>query len=594
MTLKQFGFLAAAGVVGFIIFSLPIPAFIKWPFILLLALVGVSFAFIPINDITLDRWILVFLRTIYSPTRRIWKKHLQHLEFLEDYFSSYYLKREEAVVTPPKDREKLEKFLASFTAKPKSPIDEAEENYLKNLDFRAEIGFSPPPPPPEPFFEERKPITEEKTTEKLAGFANFEPIATVPSETEHLFIKQVSYVQPRNLVAPAVPLQTQPSVQPAVVQPKVREVFEIPEFKPPTKEEIEAIAIQPVPKPQQQPPIPIVIPKEEPLVKEGETLVPKIAVAAPTVPYVPPTISPPTEIASEEPFALPPKPEIAPSPAKVEQAPPALVPTPEKLPEIPSAPPTIPSPKVEIPPPIAAPPKIAEIKKPAEPTHLEKELGHAQAEKETLLTQLAESQRTLMKIKEQSETERQERQRVLNDLQKMQGEFDRINQEKALAQEKAAKLNTLIETFQRQSPQIKVGEITPKGEQIIGGEPSPPLTGAIQEAPVTKQADIKIIEAKIAQGRLAPPKASVPNVLYGLVRSVKGLLLPDTILVVKDQQGDPARALKTNKIGQFSISTPLPNGIYTIEVEKEGYQFDLYQVKLDGSIIDPIELQSKN
>ena len=88
MTLKQFGFLAAPGVVGFVIFSLPIPAFIKWPFILLLGLIGVSFAFIPINDITLDRWILVFLRTIYSPTRRIWKKELQHLEFLEDYFSS--------------------------------------------------------------------------------------------------------------------------------------------------------------------------------------------------------------------------------------------------------------------------------------------------------------------------------------------------------------------------------------------------------------------------------------------------------------------------------------------------------------------------
>jgi len=62
--------------------------------------------------------------------------------------------------------------------------------------------------------------------------------------------------------------------------------------------------------------------------------------------------------------------------------------------------------------------------------------------------------------------------------------------------------------------------------------------------------------------------------------------------VVKDSSGDPVRALKTNKIGQFAISTPLPNGVYTIDLEKEGYQFDIVEVEITGQVMPPIEIRS--
>jgi len=92
---------------------------------------------------------------------------------------------------------------------------------------------------------------------------------------------------------------------------------------------------------------------------------------------------------------------------------------------------------------------------------------------------------------------------------------------------------------------------------------------------------------------MAPQITTVPNVVNGIVRDKNGLLLPDVIIVVKDAKDNPARALKTNKIGQFAISTPLPSGVYLIELEKDGQEFDIIQVKLAGEILLPIEIQAK-
>jgi hypothetical protein len=91
---------------------------------------------------------------------------------------------------------------------------------------------------------------------------------------------------------------------------------------------------------------------------------------------------------------------------------------------------------------------------------------------------------------------------------------------------------------------------------------------------------------------MAPPPANVPNVIVGLVRDPSGLLLTEVVIIVKDLAGEPVRALKTNKVGQFAISTPLPNGSYTIELEKDGFQFDIVAVNLNGDIFTPIEVRA--
>jgi hypothetical protein len=110
----------------------------------------------------------------------------------------------------------------------------------------------------------------------------------------------------------------------------------------------------------------------------------------------------------------------------------------------------------------------------------------------------------------------------------------------------------------------------------------------------TKEEEVvtKVIRPQIAVGKMAPALTSAPNVINGIVKNQEGLLLPSVIIVVKDSSGQPVRALKTNKIGQFAISTPLPNGTYTMELENEGYSFDIIEVKVEGKVMRPIEIRA--
>lgn len=86
-----------------------------------------------------------------------------------------------------------------------------------------------------------------------------------------------------------------------------------------------------------------------------------------------------------------------------------------------------------------------------------------------------------------------------------------------------------------------------------------------------------------------------PNLMAGIVKDPQRKLLPNIILTIKDKSGLPVRALKTNKLGQFSTATPLPNGTYELEVEDplKRYVFDVTQIILSGKVFLPIEIVAK-
>ncbi|EKD90864.1 MAG: hypothetical protein ACD_30C00075G0002 [uncultured bacterium] len=83
------------------------------------------------------------------------------------------------------------------------------------------------------------------------------------------------------------------------------------------------------------------------------------------------------------------------------------------------------------------------------------------------------------------------------------------------------------------------------------------------------------------------------NVINGIVTDWEGNYLENAIIVAHDKQGLPVRALKSNKLGQFIAATPLPNGIYTIVVEKEGMMFDVVEVELKGDVLKPVMISAK-
>ncbi|MDQ3238937.1 MAG: carboxypeptidase-like regulatory domain-containing protein, partial [bacterium] len=90
-----------------------------------------------------------------------------------------------------------------------------------------------------------------------------------------------------------------------------------------------------------------------------------------------------------------------------------------------------------------------------------------------------------------------------------------------------------------------------------------------------------------------PPITNLINVINGVIYDKQGNFIPNVIIIVKDADKSPVRALKSNRLGQFAISTPLPNGQYAMEFEdnKDEKHFDTYQISLMGNVIPPVEIK---
>lgn len=89
-----------------------------------------------------------------------------------------------------------------------------------------------------------------------------------------------------------------------------------------------------------------------------------------------------------------------------------------------------------------------------------------------------------------------------------------------------------------------------------------------------------------------PSPPNKPNKVVGMVLTPANELINDAIVEIKNRLGQVVRAVKTNSLGQFFITTPLPEGEFILEVEKEGYQFNQLQLILEGKVVSPLEIRS--
>lgn len=130
----------------------------------------------------------------------------------------------------------------------------------------------------------------------------------------------------------------------------------------------------------------------------------------------------------------------------------------------------------------------------------------------------------------------------------------------------------------KQNPNFAKQTVIP---QLVTEEPSQPTVKIISQKQATKV------------GILNPP--TIPNLVIGVIKDNNDIALPNILITVKDMRANPLRALKTNKLGQFFASTPLPNGDYVLEIEDpmKRYSFDLVQIKLTGEVIQPLEIIAK-
>lgn len=110
------------------------------------------------------------------------------------------------------------------------------------------------------------------------------------------------------------------------------------------------------------------------------------------------------------------------------------------------------------------------------------------------------------------------------------------------------------------------------------------------------QPTVRIINPQEAVYAGLPRLTTFPNVVAGIVKDHDNELLAGVLVTVRDVEGIPLRALKTNKLGQFAASTPLPNGTYLVEVEdpRSRYTFDRAQISLNGTLVPTIEITAKS
>lgn len=136
-------------------------------------------------------------------------------------------------------------------------------------------------------------------------------------------------------------------------------------------------------------------------------------------------------------------------------------------------------------------------------------------------------------------------------------------------------------------------EQTEKPEELPVQGITPPLEN-YQVTPLSGQQSQGGTAPRFSPDAAPPMPPTRENIIVGQVMNHDGSIVENAILEIKDQDGRPVRALKSNKLGHFMIVTPLANGNYEIATEKEGLQFEPIIINASGEIIPPIAIRAKN
>jgi len=69
-------------------------------------------------------------------------------------------------------------------------------------------------------------------------------------------------------------------------------------------------------------------------------------------------------------------------------------------------------------------------------------------------------------------------------------------------------------------------------------------------------------------------------------------LINNATLTLRDEGNRPITAVRSNALGQFFVTSQLPNGTYNISISKSGFTFSPLTITLEGKPVDPIEIRS--
>ena len=129
MTLKQFFQLAGGALIALLIYSTELHALIKWPMIIFFSLMGAALAFLPFQGRPLQKWILAFFKSIYSPTVYFWKQQVKPQEF----FTQAQTPQEQVAVQKLEVAKTLPPVLSELEAPAITSLEQKEASFFSKL-----------------------------------------------------------------------------------------------------------------------------------------------------------------------------------------------------------------------------------------------------------------------------------------------------------------------------------------------------------------------------------------------------------------------------------------------------------------------------
>lgn len=146
MTVRQFGFVLLAGVIGYLFFlAIPIQILNIIIGVLILS-VGLLFAFVPINDRPLDVFIRNLVRRLNSPTQYVFRKHDKALGI----FDELYFEADPHIIMAHADsREKLTAYLSTKHQSENEQRDPTDHHIRVQSFLKQKLVIAPPVRPGE-------------------------------------------------------------------------------------------------------------------------------------------------------------------------------------------------------------------------------------------------------------------------------------------------------------------------------------------------------------------------------------------------------------------------------------------------------------
>lgn len=554
LTLKQFFFLLIFCGMAYASFMM-IPAFIiKWFLVVFFVLTGLAFAFIPLGDRGLDQWLINFLRAMLLPNQFVYRKD-EEIPNVFLYQNLDVLRSELITLTPTSSRRKIEAYLEQQET-PIDKLDFDEKSYILKVREAYSSGY--------------------------AGFSSPSVTTSVVEDVPPTVVPPVgtTILSENAQVTPPTPVTTTP---PSVV-PQTQNLTELELPAPRAWQSQPHTIIAPLTPALQ------VVQKTQPQQPHQEGIIKSRARAQVQNNYYSPTMTPDMHIGrrfinlAEETG----RGEII-LPIRGERVLKSFASTQFDQNETEKE-----SQKVKQLDELINQIKSKEV--------VQKQIIESQKIKEIEETKKRQLEEETQKTKQQEIISVNEENKRMQEQARLEAAKQKVEKEKLLAEEKARE-QAINEQERMQKLRDQEEQLRRQKEELINKRRQEEQNRQkIQAQEQTKKEE----EAVVMPDRTIPLKPAhieesptVANIIWGVVITVyQGgkVPVPGVVVVIRNQRKEVVRAVKTSAQGKFGITTPLINGAYTVEVDKEkrsGLIFDITAFEAKGEPIPTIEVVGK-